>query len=198
MGVQIIEVFIASKPDKRINKTSRAKSNSDHNPINNPCIAALTNKLDPEPKVNFGLVGGVKLGDSFAESATIRSRTVLNSAEAKSFCNSDTISVRIAFRRGFGSRSVSVDKDDSYSKEEAERRRDAALLRALSTPHKKQTEMKVGKRRQETKKGQTKERAVTRPFLVSVSKVPGSKQIFAVRLPRPVQRKCSQRCADSS
>jgi hypothetical protein len=38
------------------------------------------------------------------------------------------------------------DKDeDQYDEEEAARRRDAALLRALSTPHKRQAELKVGK-----------------------------------------------------
>lgn len=39
----------------------------------------------------------------------------------------------------------SMDKDISYSDEEIGKRRDAALLRALSTPHKKQADMKVGK-----------------------------------------------------
>lgn len=35
--------------------------------------------------------------------------------------------------------------DKSFSNEETERRRDSALLRALSTPHKRQAEMKVGR-----------------------------------------------------
>ena len=34
---------------------------------------------------------------------------------------------------------------ERYSDEEAAKRRDAALLRALSTPHKKQVDMKIGK-----------------------------------------------------
>ena len=37
-------------------------------------------------------------------------------------------------------------EDDSLNEGEIERRRDAALLRALSTPHKRQKEMKLGKR----------------------------------------------------
>jgi hypothetical protein len=40
-----------------------------------------------------------------------------------------------------------LNNEDELSDEETERRRDAALLRALSTPHKKQSEMKIGKRR---------------------------------------------------
>jgi hypothetical protein len=36
--------------------------------------------------------------------------------------------------------------DEARSEDEIERRRDAALLRALSTPHKKQSEMKIGGR----------------------------------------------------
>jgi hypothetical protein len=40
--------------------------------------------------------------------------------------------------------------DDPLSDEETERRRDAALLRALSTPHKRQADMKVGKRKSES------------------------------------------------
>ena len=35
--------------------------------------------------------------------------------------------------------------DETFSEEETANRRDAALLRALSTPHKRQAEMKVGK-----------------------------------------------------
>ena len=35
--------------------------------------------------------------------------------------------------------------DDFYSEEETARRAEAALLRALRTPHKKQSEMKIGK-----------------------------------------------------
>jgi hypothetical protein len=35
--------------------------------------------------------------------------------------------------------------------EEIERRRDAALLRALSTPHKRQKDMKIGKRSPKSK-----------------------------------------------
>ena len=34
----------------------------------------------------------------------------------------------------------------TLTEQQIERRRDAALLRALSTPHKRQAEMKVGKR----------------------------------------------------
>ena len=34
---------------------------------------------------------------------------------------------------------------DELSEQEIARRRDAALLRALSTPHKRQSEMKIGK-----------------------------------------------------
>jgi hypothetical protein len=45
---------------------------------------------------------------------------------------------------------IVVDDDDDLpageTTSEIERRRDAALLRALSTPHKRQKEMKVGKR----------------------------------------------------
>jgi hypothetical protein len=37
--------------------------------------------------------------------------------------------------------------ESSYGEEETSRRRDAALLRALSMPHKRQREMKVGKRK---------------------------------------------------
>jgi hypothetical protein len=36
-------------------------------------------------------------------------------------------------------------KDDELSDAATEKRRDAALLRALSTPHKRQKEMKIGK-----------------------------------------------------
>jgi hypothetical protein len=36
--------------------------------------------------------------------------------------------------------------DDHFSDEEIARLRDAALLKALSTPHKKQSDMKMGKR----------------------------------------------------
>jgi hypothetical protein len=34
--------------------------------------------------------------------------------------------------------------EEDYSEQETARRRDEALLRALSTPHKKQSEMKLG------------------------------------------------------
>jgi hypothetical protein len=40
--------------------------------------------------------------------------------------------------------------DELRSEDEAARRRDAALLRALSTPHKRQAEMKVGKAKPES------------------------------------------------
>jgi hypothetical protein len=36
--------------------------------------------------------------------------------------------------------------DEQFSEEETARRRDAALLRALSTPHKRQAELKVGRK----------------------------------------------------
>jgi hypothetical protein len=36
--------------------------------------------------------------------------------------------------------------DDRFDDEETARRRDAALLRALSTPHKKQADLKLGKK----------------------------------------------------
>ena len=39
---------------------------------------------------------------------------------------------------------------DQYSEEETVRRRDAALLRALSTPHKRQSELKLGKHKPES------------------------------------------------
>ena len=51
----------------------------------------------------------------------------------------------MALKRAFRSDSDSMVNDDSYSEKETEKRRDAALLRALSTPHKKQADMKVGK-----------------------------------------------------
>lgn len=38
-------------------------------------------------------------------------------------------------------------KPDAYSDEEISRRRDEALLRALSTPPKRHSEMKLGKRK---------------------------------------------------
>jgi hypothetical protein len=41
---------------------------------------------------------------------------------------------------------------DDYSDQEASDRRDAALLRALSTPHKRQKEMKVGRGRSRGRK----------------------------------------------
>jgi len=41
----------------------------------------------------------------------------------------------------------SGDDTSSPSEQEIAQRRDAALLRALTTPHKKQKEMKLGKRR---------------------------------------------------
>ena len=37
--------------------------------------------------------------------------------------------------------------DEQFTDEEIARRAEAALLRALSTPHKKQSEMKLGKRK---------------------------------------------------
>jgi hypothetical protein len=40
-----------------------------------------------------------------------------------------------------------VASDCEIDEAEAERRRDAGLLRALSTPHKRQKELKVGRRR---------------------------------------------------
>jgi len=40
-------------------------------------------------------------------------------------------------------------QDECRSEDEIARRRDAALLRALSTPHKRQAEMKVGKTKRE-------------------------------------------------
>jgi hypothetical protein len=46
-------------------------------------------------------------------------------------------------------------RNDELSDKEIANRRDAALLRALSTPHKRQTEMKVGKR-QNSKDGDQK------------------------------------------
>ena len=42
---------------------------------------------------------------------------------------------------------VDDEKQPDMNTEEIERRRDRALLRALSTPHKKQSEMKLGKQR---------------------------------------------------
>ncbi len=42
---------------------------------------------------------------------------------------------------------MSQSKDYAYSDEETVRRRDAALLRALDTPHKRQKDMKAGARR---------------------------------------------------
>src|SRR5436309_1509856 len=48
----------------------------------------------------------------------------------------------------FGVPSSTMPKsDDQFSDFETEKRRDAALLRALSTPHKRQAEMKIGKRK---------------------------------------------------
>jgi hypothetical protein len=54
-------------------------------------------------------------------------------------------------------------KDKLADDTEIERRRDAALLRALSTPHKRQAEMKIGKRKPQSdenprKHGETKHR----------------------------------------
>jgi hypothetical protein len=40
---------------------------------------------------------------------------------------------------------MSRSEDHPYSDEKTVRRRDGALLRALSTPHKRQAELKVGK-----------------------------------------------------
>ena len=42
-------------------------------------------------------------------------------------------------------------EDEALGEEETARRRDAALLRALSTPHKRQAEMKVGKAKPEAR-----------------------------------------------
>jgi hypothetical protein len=44
---------------------------------------------------------------------------------------------------------------EAYSEEETAARRDAALLRALSTPHKKQSELKIGKRQKVSSPAQT-------------------------------------------
>jgi hypothetical protein len=44
-------------------------------------------------------------------------------------------------------RTAGPSNDESFSDEETARRRDAALLNALSTPHKKQADMKTGKPR---------------------------------------------------
>jgi len=41
------------------------------------------------------------------------------------------------------------EKDQKFSDEETARRRDEALLRALSTPPKRHSEMKLGKREKE-------------------------------------------------
>jgi hypothetical protein len=46
-----------------------------------------------------------------------------------------------------------IGEDDSYSDTETDRRRDAALLPALSTPHKRQSEMKIGKAKPESGRG---------------------------------------------
>ncbi len=45
---------------------------------------------------------------------------------------------------------MSQSKDYAYSDQETVRRRDAALLRALDTPHKRQAEMKIGKPKQKS------------------------------------------------
>ncbi len=64
---------------------------------------------------------------------------------------------------------MSQSKDHAYSDEETVKRRDAALLRALSTPHKRQAEMKVGKPKPESgreaspkKRGRFLKRSVTK------------------------------------
>jgi len=44
--------------------------------------------------------------------------------------------------------------DEVFSEDETIRRRDAALLRALSTPHKKQSETRLGKHRKSVSQGQ--------------------------------------------
>ena len=44
-------------------------------------------------------------------------------------------------------------ESEIYSDLEIERRRDAALMRALSTPHKRQKEMKIGTRPKPKKHG---------------------------------------------
>jgi hypothetical protein len=49
--------------------------------------------------------------------------------------------------------------DDSYSPDEIAQRRDAALLKALSTSHKKQTEMKIGKSKPKKKPSATRDRS---------------------------------------
>jgi hypothetical protein len=46
--------------------------------------------------------------------------------------------------------------DGTGDEEETVRRRDAALLRALSTPHKRQSEMKIGKRKRQLPVGTSK------------------------------------------
>ncbi len=45
---------------------------------------------------------------------------------------------------------MSRSEDHPYSDEETSRRRDVALLRALSTPHKRQADLKVGKPKPES------------------------------------------------
>jgi hypothetical protein len=40
---------------------------------------------------------------------------------------------------------MAKESPENYPEKETERRRDTALLRALSTPHKHQSEMKLGK-----------------------------------------------------
>jgi hypothetical protein len=42
---------------------------------------------------------------------------------------------------------------ESLNEDDVERRRDAALLRALSTPHKRQSEMKLGRAKKRTAPG---------------------------------------------
>jgi hypothetical protein len=44
---------------------------------------------------------------------------------------------------------------DNFADDEVARRRDAALLRALSTPHKRQADMKIGKRQKVTNQEQS-------------------------------------------
>jgi hypothetical protein len=44
------------------------------------------------------------------------------------------------------------ESDERYSKEETEQRREAALKRMLTTPHKPHDEMKIGKRNKPKRK----------------------------------------------
>lgn len=55
--------------------------------------------------------------------------------------------LRLVGRSPMSSPTIRDQSDDGRSEEETIRRRDTALLRALSTAHKRQAEMKVGKPR---------------------------------------------------